>query len=268
MKSGEPWSLDEHLDRIQAAYEEEKLDRAAKHLGRALKMFPGEPALIEWEAILRFASGDAEGALESAEALLAAEPGDAWALRFRTEMLVELGSFEEALEELDALEKAGWRGETADEEADFRSDRAMCLDRLGRAEEADREFREAARVHPEEHPVPLRLSQERFEELVSSAIGSIPAELSSYLAQVMVVVRDYPGPDDPGPWILGVYSGVPRTERTQESRDNLDRIFIFKRSHETIGLDEAELEEEVRKTVIHEIAHHFGFGEEDMGEYA
>ena len=265
---GEPWNLDEHLDRIQAAHEEGRLDRAAKDLGRALKKFPGEPALVEWEAILRYETGDPEGALESADSLLAAEPDDAWARRFRTEMLVEVGRFEEALEELDALEEDGWRGATGDEEAAFRSDRALCLDSLGREADADREFREAARIDPEEHPMPLRLSRERFEAIVAKAIESIPPDLSSYLEQVMVVVRDYPGPDDPGPWILGLYSGVPRTDRTQEWKDNLDRIFIFKRNHETLGLDEDALGEEVRKTVIHEIAHHFGMGEDDMGDYA
>jgi predicted Zn-dependent protease with MMP-like domain len=265
---GEAWSLDDLLDRIQAAYGEGNIEKASKDLGRALKKFPGEPALYEWQAILRSAADDPEGALESAEALLDAEPGDAWARRFRTEMLVELGLFEEALEELDAMEREGWRGETGEEEAAFRSDRAVCLDRLDRAAEADREFREAARIDPEGHPMPLRLTLERFEDLVARAMESIPPELSTYLEQVMIVVREHPGPDDPGPWILGLYSGVPRTERTQESRDNLDRIFIFKRNHETLGLDEEELEEEVRKTVIHEIAHHFGFGEDDMGDYA
>ena len=265
---GETWTLDQHLERIRAAHEEGRFERAFKDLSRARKQFPDELDLVEWEAILLFDSGDPEAALESVEELLDADPEDAWARRFRTEMLVELGCFEEALEELDALEKDGWRGETGEEEAAFRLDRALCLDCLGRDAEADREFAEAERIDPEEYPRPLRLSQERFEELVSKAIESIPRELSPYLEQVMVVVRDRPGPDDPGPWILGLYSGVPRTERTQESRDNLDRIFIFKRNHETLGLDEEELEEEVRKTVIHEIAHHFGFGEEDMGDYA
>jgi predicted Zn-dependent protease with MMP-like domain len=180
---------------------------------------------------------------------------------------MDLFRFEEALQVLDGLPSA-----TAVErrdDASFHQDRALCLDRLDRPAEADREFREAARLDPEECPPIERLPRERFEALVVEALDGVPPEFDPYLRQVSVVVREYPIPmQDVDPFSLGLYSGVPRTERVEENRNHLDTIFIFKRNHELLGLDRESLREEVRKTVVHEIAHHFGFGEDDMGEYA
>jgi predicted Zn-dependent protease with MMP-like domain len=108
--------------------------------------------------------------------------------------------------------------------------------------------------------------------VVRASLEEVPQALRSYLENVVVEALDYPRtpPVEAGtdPFLLGLYVGVPRTERTQEVRDHLDRIFIFKRNLEIEFPSRADLREEIRKTVIHEIAHHFGLGEEDMGEYA
>lgn len=183
--------------------------------------------------------------------------------------LDEQGRFADALALLDKVLKDGPRRLLDPlEEAWVRFERGACLDRFGRSQEADVEFRLAEKLAPEEYPAPLRLGAEEFDRLVAEALDAVPERFDPFLSQVMVAVRDYPGASDPDPHLLGLYVGVPRTERTQELADHLDQIFVFKRNLELDVLDRDELREEIRKTVIHEIAHHFGMGEEDMGDYA
>ena len=184
------------------------------------------------------------------------------------EALVEEGRFAEVLAAVDALLESARGHLDPDEEAWLRFERGACLDRAGKTAEADKELRRAAALAPEEFPLPLRLEAEAFERLVADSLDSLPERFDAYLGQVVVAVRDYPGGEDPDPHLLGLYVGVPRTERGPELEETLDRIFIFKRNLELAVWDRAELREEIRKTVVHEVAHHFGLGEDDMGEYA
>jgi predicted Zn-dependent protease with MMP-like domain len=114
--------------------------------------------------------------------------------------------------------------------------------------------------------MPLRLSEARFEALVAEALDDMPQELLAHLAQVVVRVRDWPDDGD-DPFLMGLYVGVARPDRTLLTEDHLDHVVVFKRAHELDALDEDELRDEVRRTVVHEIAHHFGIAHEDMGEY-
>jgi predicted Zn-dependent protease with MMP-like domain len=259
--------LEEHLDRIEDLYEEGDLEALRKALAGARKLFPSEPAIAEWEATLAREEERFEESLRLLDGVLAAEPGRWFARRARAGVLIDLGRFEEALKVLrDLVRGRGW--DHREDEAGVRYDLGLVLDRLATPGDADKEFGRAARLAPDDFPQPSRLSQSEFEDLVARALDSIPPAFQTYLKQVSVIVRDYPEEAGVDPFILGLYLGVPRTERTQESKDHLDTVLVFKRSHELLGLDRDELEEEVRKTVVHEIAHHFGLGEEDMGEYA
>jgi predicted Zn-dependent protease with MMP-like domain len=67
--------------------------------------------------------------------------------------------------------------------------------------------------------------------------------------------------------VLGVYHGVPRPHRGASGQDDPDTIVVFKRSHEVTCRDRAKLEDEVMRTVVHEIAHHFGIEHDDMGDF-
>lgn len=103
----------------------------------------------------------------------------------------------------------------------------------------------------------------RFEELVEEAMAGLPGWVRKRLDNVAVIVEDEPPEDDPD--LLGLYQGVPLTERGADYFGVLpDRIRLFRRVIE----DEAESEEEVtrvvRETVIHEVAHFFGISDERL----
>jgi predicted Zn-dependent protease with MMP-like domain len=104
-----------------------------------------------------------------------------------------------------------------------------------------------------------------FDELVGRAIDSIPDDLRSLIANAEIVVEEEP---PPGSNLLGLYQGVPLTRRTTWYAGVLpDKITIYRRPLERIaGGDPARLAEEVRRVVLHEIAHHFGISDERLVE--
>jgi predicted Zn-dependent protease with MMP-like domain len=105
---------------------------------------------------------------------------------------------------------------------------------------------------------------ERFEELVADALDEIPDDLWRLVDNVAVVVRD--GVE--GSSLLGLYDGVPLTAR-DAGYDGMvmpDRISIFRLPILARCADEAEVVEQVRVTVIHEVAHHFGIDDDRLDE--
>jgi predicted Zn-dependent protease with MMP-like domain len=114
--------------------------------------------------------------------------------------------------------------------------------------------------------VPIEMSPERFDELVDQALDEIPDELASLVRNVVVLVEDEPPAEEPD--LLGLYEGVALTERTTMSDivEMPDRIFIFRGPLLDLCADEAELVEEVRITVVHEVAHHFGIDDDRLHE--
>jgi predicted Zn-dependent protease with MMP-like domain len=109
----------------------------------------------------------------------------------------------------------------------------------------------------------MEVGEAEFERLVSVALDGIPAELASLMDNVVVLVADEPPADDPD--LLGLYAGVPLTER--DSGYTFlppDRVFVFRGPLTRMCTTTAELLEEVRITVVHEIAHHFGIDDEHL----
>jgi predicted Zn-dependent protease with MMP-like domain len=105
---------------------------------------------------------------------------------------------------------------------------------------------------------------ERFEELVADALDEIPDDLWRLMDNVAVVVRD----GSPGSSLLGLYDGIPLTKR-DGSYDGMvmpDRISIFRLPILAMCADEAQVVEQVRITVIHEVAHHFGIDDDRLTE--
>jgi len=111
-----------------------------------------------------------------------------------------------------------------------------------------------------------------FYELVERALDGLPPELSSLLDNVAIVVEEWPDRSTQtdsggsGETLYGLYEGVPLTERGESYYGVLpDRITIFRGPLER-DFRAHELEDQVRITVVHEIAHFFGFGEERLEE--
>jgi predicted Zn-dependent protease with MMP-like domain len=100
---------------------------------------------------------------------------------------------------------------------------------------------------------------------VSAALDGVPPELSALIDNCVVLVEDDPPADDPD--LLGLYDGTPLTERDQGYSLVLpDRITIFRNPTLAMCGSDEEVVEEVRITVVHEIAHHFGIDDERLHE--
>ena len=103
----------------------------------------------------------------------------------------------------------------------------------------------------------------RFEEMVATALDSLPAELGRLMSNVAVTVEHDPGP----PGLLGLYEGIPLTSRTTQYAGVLpDHITIYRLAICAICRTEDEVADEVRRTVIHEVAHHFGIDDDRLAE--
>jgi predicted Zn-dependent protease with MMP-like domain len=109
------------------------------------------------------------------------------------------------------------------------------------------------------------MSTERFEELVADALDTVPPQFLKLLDNVVVLVLDQPA--DGNPRLLGLYEGYPLTERSHAYGAVLpDRISIFRKSILRISHSEEDVVAQVRVTVIHEIAHHFGVSDARLHE--
>jgi predicted Zn-dependent protease with MMP-like domain len=102
-----------------------------------------------------------------------------------------------------------------------------------------------------------------FDDQVRAALDELPAELARALTNVAVVVEDE-NPDDPD--LFGLYQGVPLTERGDDTGLLPDKISIYRIPLEESFEDPAELREEIRITVLHELAHYFGLDEDRLAE--
>ena len=118
------------------------------------------------------------------------------------------------------------------------------------------------------------MERERFEELVDIAVGGMPQEFLDRLDNVVILVADQPTPLQlrkprlrRGHLLLGLYEGVPRTERgTGYGMVLPDKITLFKKAIELVCRSEEEVTAQVRATVLHEIAHHFGISDRRLRE--
>ena len=110
----------------------------------------------------------------------------------------------------------------------------------------------------------VRMSPQRFEELVGDALDLLPPRLASAIDNVVILVADR---NEDEPDLLGLYEGVALTERDSWYAGSLpDTITIYREALLDVCGDEQEVVDEVAITVIHEIAHHFGIDDERLHE--
>ena len=118
------------------------------------------------------------------------------------------------------------------------------------------------------------VSKAQFAKLVERALSELPAPFAEYLEEISIEIRDRPTrrqladlglKDDE--LLLGLYHGRPRTERSVLDGPAMpDVIYVFQEDVELVSDSEQQLVAEVRTTVLHEIGHHFGMGEDDLDE--
>ena|SRR5437867_2126764 len=117
------------------------------------------------------------------------------------------------------------------------------------------------------------MDRRTFEKLVRAAIRELPEEFRKKLQNVAIIVEDYPSEEliermglPPGDTLFGLYEGVPLTERGFSEPLHPDRILIFQRAIEDECDSPEEIKEELKVTVVHEVAHFFGIDDDYLEE--
>jgi predicted Zn-dependent protease with MMP-like domain len=109
----------------------------------------------------------------------------------------------------------------------------------------------------------VEVAPERFEAMVEQALDGLPEELGELMSNVAVTVEHDRGPRG----LLGLYRGIPLPQRTTSYAGVLpDQITIYRQAICAVCRTEDEVVEQVRRTVIHEVGHHFGIGDARLRE--
>jgi predicted Zn-dependent protease with MMP-like domain len=112
--------------------------------------------------------------------------------------------------------------------------------------------------------MPVEISAEAFEALVVEALDEIPEPFASMLSNVELVIEDEP---EDGGDLLGLYEGIPQTERDGNYTFVMpDKITLYRGPLTRLCEDPDDLYDEIAVTVVHEVAHHFGISDERLAE--
>jgi predicted Zn-dependent protease with MMP-like domain len=120
--------------------------------------------------------------------------------------------------------------------------------------------------------MPYRVGKAEFSELVELALAELPPQFARFLEEVAVEIVDRPSAAQlerlhlrPDELLLGLYQGRPLTQRSVEDSGAIpDVIYIFENTIQAVSRDRPSLIAQIRKTVLHEIGHHFGLSESDL----
>ena len=115
----------------------------------------------------------------------------------------------------------------------------------------------------------VELNRDQFEALVGDALTELPAEFLQHMHNVAVTVADWPSPSELRRAVVahplqlnGLYEGIPLTRRgTHYNLVTPDHIILYQGPLQMAAHSLPALREQIRRTVVHEIAHHFGIGE-------
>jgi predicted Zn-dependent protease with MMP-like domain len=186
------------------------------------------------------------------------DPTDAAALHQHGIALYRLGRFADAA--------AAFTGvtELEPEMADPWHALARCAVWLEQPDRAKEAFRRAAELDPDDYVVPVRIASAEFDRIASEVWRQIPSGFQALLDNTMVVAQLLPDIDDVedgfDPDTLGVYEGA----TALHSGEGPERIVLFQRNHENACATLGELSEEIRRTILHEVGHHFGMEEGEL----
>ena len=120
----------------------------------------------------------------------------------------------------------------------------------------------------------MKLTDDEFEDVVEEALESLPPAFAPYMEDVVVDVE--PAPDDETcrrvgltdpRGLMGLFHGVPVTQRSVELPLRFpNRVVIYQRNLERLCRSRSQLLREIRRTVLHEVGHHFGLSEGDLAD--
>jgi len=109
------------------------------------------------------------------------------------------------------------------------------------------------------------MERQRFEELVEEALAALPEVFRQKLTNVAVIVEDYPPREaDDNALLLGLFHGIPRTEKSVFFATPPDQIFLYQKNIEAVCSTDEQVRREIRRTLLHELGHYFGLGEKEL----
>jgi predicted Zn-dependent protease with MMP-like domain len=116
--------------------------------------------------------------------------------------------------------------------------------------------------------MPDQSAREVFERLVVEALDSLPSDIAAAMENVEVVIEEEPPPEyvERGKTLLGLYHGIPLTKRGSYTGVMPDKISIYRGPITRMARTPSAIREQVRRTVLHEIAHHFGIDDERLDQ--
>ena len=105
----------------------------------------------------------------------------------------------------------------------------------------------------------------KFEQIVAQALDDLPQPFRDRLTNVAIIVEDLPpaGIENRG-LLLGLFHGIPRTEKSVFYAAPPDHIFLYQKNIEAISRSEAEVRRQIHATLLHEVGHYFGLNEEEL----
>ena len=109
------------------------------------------------------------------------------------------------------------------------------------------------------------MERDKFQNLVAQTLDNLPAAFRERLTNVAIIVEDLPpkGIEKDG-LLLGLFHGIPRTEKSVFYSSPPDHIYLYQKNIEAIARSEAEVRRQIRDTLLHEVGHYFGLSEEEL----
>ncbi len=209
-----------------------------------------------------FMMDDLEGALFLVRRALQSGGDQGTYRAFEGQILFELGRFDEARRQLEVALMI---------DPDYSHalyHLGLALERTGDEEGAAKAFERAHTLAPELHTLPCDLPEEKLRAVAAAAFDELPRSIRAYVEDVPILIEDFPSQElvdgeNVSPQILGIFIGVPRTVAQPSAQvEDVSRVILFRRNLARLPAD--ELEDEIMKTVKHEIGHYLGLDEDAL----
>ena len=115
------------------------------------------------------------------------------------------------------------------------------------------------------HPTAKTMDQKRFDGLVEDALEHLPEKFRQKLGNIAIIVEDLPpGEMETGGLLLGLFHGVPCTEKSTFWTSPPDRVYLYQKNIEAICRSDEEIRRQIRETLFHELGHYFGMTESEL----